>query len=74
MHSYFLSELGIDVSVISNMHYGVSHIKQLDYGFQSDAIFKSSGLPQFKQYAEDREDGVNIHKYRDCLNYLENNI
>lgn len=72
VHSYFLSELGIDVSVISNMHYGVSHIKQLDYGFQSDAIFKSSGLPQFKQYAEDRDDGVNIHKYSDCVATLVN--
>ena len=70
VHSYVLAKYGLRTNVVNNSYYSLSRINQLDYGFQSDAIFKSSGLPEFKEIldsADVRPDGINMHKYKDCV-------
>ena len=66
VHSYVLCKNGIGVSTINNMYYSRASIKQLDYGFQEDAIFKGSGLEELSLESK-RGDGVNICKYQHCL-------
>ena len=66
VHSYVLCKNGIGVSTINNMYYSKNSIKQLDYGFQEDAIFKGSGLEELS-FEIKRGDGVNICKYQHCL-------
>lgn len=66
VHSYVLCKNGIGVSTINNMYYSKGSIKQLDYGFKEDAIFKGSGLEELSLEIK-RGDGVNICKYQHCL-------
>jgi hypothetical protein len=76
VHSFVLSKHDIGVKVLSNRYYGLDNIRQLAYGFQNDAIFKASGLPEFKDIlnsSDVRPDGVNMHKYKDCIHTLSKN-
>jgi len=77
VHSFVLSKYDIGVKILSNRYYSLKFVKQLNYGFQDDAIFKASGLPKFKDILKSpdvRPDGVNMHKYKDCINTLTKNI
>ena len=70
VHSFLLSEQGIGTEVLNNEFYNLKLVTQFTYGFGEDAIFKASGLPEFKEKKWIRPDGVNAYKYQGCFDYL----
>jgi len=74
VHSFVLSKYNVGVKILNNMYYGIKNVRQLKYGFRDDAMFKASGLPEFKEILDSddvRPDGVNMHKYKDCVARLK---